>query len=423
SSAASDVYKRQPKTPARATAGRDAAARAAAKPRAAKQAERKTVHAKGDFRLPVPEPTAIPGARRAALPAFVEPALATLAKEAPQGSDWLHEIKFDGYRILCRIDGGQVRLFSRNRHDWTSRLPSVVRAAADLPARSAILDGEVVILRPDGTTSFQDLQNAIAEGGRGASILYYAFDLIHLDGYDLRAVPLVERKEALAGLVSRREGGQGTIRFSDHIQGRSEEFFRHACRYSLEGIVSKRADSPYRSGRSKDWLKIKCVQRQEFVIAGYTRPEGSREGFGALLLGVHDRQGRLHYAGRVGTGFTDATLSDLMRRMRPLVTASPAFVDPPRGAAARGSTWLRPSLVGEVEFTEWTRDGQLRHPSFKGLREDRDPKEVVREEIGLPVEVGGDEAEPEEPAQPGHKAKAPAAARARAGARLSLIHI
>ncbi|HSG40892.1 MAG TPA: DNA ligase D [Thermoanaerobaculia bacterium] len=317
---------------------------------------------------------AVRGARKAAMPSGIEPQLATLVEEVPTAGEWIHEIKYDGYRALCEIRDGEARLVTRNGKDWTDRFEPVAREAETLPVRQAILDGEVVVLEPDGTTSFQSLQNALSEN-RQRDLVYFAFDLLYLDGYDLRKATLLERKEALEALLA---GRGGAIRMGDHVEGDGEEFYRHACNFALEGIICKRADVPYHSGRNKDWLKVKCLKRQELVIVGFTDPEKSRVGFGALLLAVN--QGKdLVFAGKVGTGFNDKTLRELRARLGKMEIEKPAFKNAPRGAEARRSHWVRPELVGEVAFTEWTRDNILRHPTFQGLREDKNPEEIVRE--------------------------------------------
>jgi bifunctional non-homologous end joining protein LigD len=332
-----------------------------------------------------PEPpsaaaAAIAGGRKAAMPSTIEPQLATLVDAVPRGEEWIHEIKYDGYRALCEIRDGEARLITRHGKDWTDRFSPVAREAAKLPVRQAILDGEVVVLEPDGTTSFQTLQNALAEN-RQDDLVYFAFDLIYLDGYDLRGASLMDRKAALLELLA---GGGKAIRPGEHIDGDGEDFYRQACNFALEGIICKRADLPYHSGRNKDWLKVKCLKRQEFAIVGFTDPEKSRVGFGALLLAVNDESGNLIYAGKVGTGFNDRTLRELRARMDKLEVPKPAFKNPPRGAEARRSHWLKPKLVGEVAFTEWTREGILRHPTFQGLREDKSPEEIVRENPQTP---------------------------------------
>jgi bifunctional non-homologous end joining protein LigD len=325
------------------------------------------------------DPSQISGARKAAMPSGIEPQLATLVEVVPRGEEWIHEIKYDGYRALCEISDGEARLITRRGNDWTDHFTRVAREAAKLPVSEAVLDGEVVVLEPNGTTSFQALQNALS-GNRQEDLVYFAFDLLYLDGWDLRRAPLLARKEALAEILA---GRQGAVRLGDHVPGGGEDFFRQACTFGLEGIVSKRADLGYHSGRSKDWLKVKCLQRQEFVIVGFTNPEKSRVGLGALLLGVYESK-ELVYAGKVGTGFDDRTLLDLRKRLDKLEIDKPAFKNAPRGAEARRSHWVKPELVAEVAFTEWTEEGILRHPSFQGLREDKSPREVVRERPQAP---------------------------------------
>jgi bifunctional non-homologous end joining protein LigD len=314
------------------------------------------------------------GALRGGPPAFVEPQLATLVKAAPEGERWLHELKFDGYRILARLERGAVRLASRNGNDWTARLPTIRDAIAALPARAALLDGEAAVLMPDGTTRFQAMQHAAATGG----LRYFAFDLVHLDGVD----PLEERKAALAALLARADAG--VLVYSDHVVGRGPAFFRSACQRGLEGIISKRRDAPYASGRGEAWVKTKCVKRQELVIGGYTLARGAASSgdgaLGALLVGHHEG-GTLIYAGKVGTGFQRSATA-LYARLRRLARATSPFVGKVPGAGA--ARWVTPSLVCEVEFIEWTADGRLRHPSFKGLREDKRAKDVVRERAHTP---------------------------------------
>src|SRR5262249_29526756 len=241
---------------------------------------------------------------KTSLPDFVRPQLATLVQAAPQGDEWFHEIKLDGYRVLARVDRGRVRLLTRSGQDWTARFPAVAAAAAKLKAERALLDGEVAVLDAGGVSHFQSLQEALSLK-RTADLVYYAFDLLHLDGRDLRNLPLAERKAVLARLL---RGSGPTNRYSDHVEGRGDEFYDRACRQGLEGIVSKRKDAPYRSARGTAWLKVKCVSSQEFVIVGFTDPKGERTGFGALLLGVYAADGALTYAGRVGTGFDDRAL-------------------------------------------------------------------------------------------------------------------
>ena len=323
------------------------------------------------------------GARRARLPTEIGAQLATLVDAPPTGRGWLHEIKFDGYRMLCRIDRGRCQIWSRNGREWTRAFPSIAAAAIKLPVKSAWIDGEVVIPIEGGGTSFQALQNALSAGAEDA-LVYFAFDLLYLDGFDLRAVPLVERKRLLKPLVS----DAGPVRYSEHFDTDGAVMLVNACRLGLEGIVSKRSDAPYVATRARNWVKVKCGKRQEFVIGGFTQGQGSRSGFGALLVGVYDK-GELRYAGKVGTGFDNAALKDIGALLQELGTDESPFVNPPRGAEGRRATWVKPKLVGEVAFTEWTRDGTLRHPSFQGLRLDKKASEVVREKAAHVPSGGG----------------------------------
>ena len=321
------------------------------------------------------DPSALDGARRKPMPRQIEPQLATLVDATPDGPAWLHEIKLDGYRILCRIEGGAARLLSRNGHDWTKRFLAISEALTALPAESAILDGEAVVFDGQGRSSFQALQNALARGS-AARVDLVLFDVLFLDGYDVRPAPLLERKQLLRALVTRGPA-DSVIHFSDHVVGRGAEFFAAACARQVEGIVAKRADAPYRSGRSRAWLKVKCSKRQELVIAGFTEPGGSRAGFGALLLGAYGADDDLHYCGKVGTGFDGATLKAIRNALDRIERKTSAFVDPPR---MRGAHWVQPRLVAEISFTEWTADRRVRHPVFVGLREDKDARSVRIEE-------------------------------------------
>ncbi len=318
-------------------------------------------------------------------PAFIPPQLATLVDAPPAGDDWVHEVKFDGYRLECLKDNGRVRLLTRTGLDWTKKFPGIAEAAARLPARTAILDGEAVALLPDGRSSFQALQQSLHADPPGDTV-YFAFDLLRLEGEDLRDRPLAERKARLEKLLRRPKGRRhGAVRYSEHTTGNADKALARACRHGLEGLIAKRRDVPYQSGRSRSWLKIKCQSRQEFVVIGYTDPKGRRSGVGALLLGLHDDDGTLRYAGRVGTGMNETMLAALTDALEPLRRETPpAERGVPRSAA--GMHWVEPKLVVEVSFTEWTGDGLLRHPSFVGLREDKAPREVRREE---PMQVAG----------------------------------
>ncbi|HEV7734218.1 MAG TPA: non-homologous end-joining DNA ligase, partial [Candidatus Binatia bacterium] len=289
----------------------------------------------------------------------------------PAGDEWLHETKYDGYRILCRLQRGRAVLSSRNGKDWTDRFRIVADAAVALPARAVLLDGEVAAVGRDGVTSFGALQRG-ADGD--ARLVYFVFDLLHADGMDLTGVALEARKDALRTIIG---DAQGTLRYSDHVIGGGEACFRRACRAHLEGIISKRRDAPYVGGRGRTWLKTKCVQGQELVVGGFTDPEGTRVGLGALLLGVHDVDGRLRYAGKVGTGFGHAEAVALRARMDALTTNVNPFVERPPGATR--VHWVRPVTVVEVGFTEWTTDGRLRHPTFRGLREDKAASTITRD--------------------------------------------
>jgi bifunctional non-homologous end joining protein LigD len=321
------------------------------------------------------DPSAIPGAKKAELPSDPRPLLACPAAAAPDGAEWLHEIKYDGYRLLARVRDHQVQLLTRKGLDWTGKFRALAARLAELPIQAGLIDGEIVHLEPDGTTDFGHLQDAIANE-RTDALVFYAFDLVHLDGWDLSATALEARKAALAALVP--PAADGNLRYSDHQIGRGPDFLRQACTYGLEGIISKRRDSPYRAGRHDSWLKIKCANREEFVVIGFTDPAGGRLGLGALLLGYYDRHGRLHYAGRVGTGFSNAQLVDLRARLDPLVRTTRPVETLPPGAVVRGVHWTEPKLVAEIRYGSWTSDGVLRHAAFLGLREDKSANEVVR---------------------------------------------
>ncbi len=318
----------------------------------------------------------IPGAKKGRVPAEPKPQLATAADRAPDGAQWFHEIKYDGYRLLALIGNGKAQLLTRSGLDWTVKFPTLATRLAELPVSTALVDGEIVHLEPDGTTDFGHLQDAIANE-RTDPLVFYAFDLLYLDGYDLSGAALEDRKAVLAGLVS--PNAAGTLRYSDHQVDRGPEFFQHACGYALEGIVSKRRDRPYHPGRSNDWVKVKCSNRDEFAVIGFTDPAGSRQGLGALLLGYYDGQGVLHYAGRVGTGFDDAQLAALRARLGPLERAAAPVKALPKGASLKGVHWTEPALVVEVRYAAWTTDKVLRHAAFLGFREDKSGAEIVRD--------------------------------------------
>lgn len=318
------------------------------------------------------------------LPEDFKPELATLVEQAPAGESWLHEVKFDGYRLLCVIRKGKVSLMTRNNLDWTDRFQVIADAAAQLPIKEGILDGEVVVQNPDGTTDFQKLQNYL-QGRENNPLFYYVFDVPFLDGTDLTNTPLLERKRLLRKILP-KETKKSVIRYSDHIQGNGDEVFGRACRLNMEGIMSKRADSLYVQGRTKDWLKVKCTKSQEFVIGGYTDPQKSRQYFGSLLLGYYDKEGRLHYSGNVGTGFDDATLKSVFYELKKREQSQSPYagrID----RSTRDVHWVKPELIAQVNFTEITGGGSLRHPSFVGLRQDKKPHEVLLEKAQPPVEA------------------------------------
>ncbi|MEO8047791.1 MAG: DNA ligase D, partial [Nitrospirota bacterium] len=319
------------------------------------------------------------GARRTPQEDSMRPQLATLADEAPVGEEWVHELKYDGYRILCRVKNGSAKLVTRNDHDWTAKLQGIAAAAAALPVKTAWLDGEVVALMPDGVISFQGLQNAFDTGSE-TNLVYYVFDLLYLDGYDLRQVTLLDRKRSLAAVMP--SGASGLLRYSDHILGQGEVVFSEACHKGMEGIISKRSGAVYLAGRNRNWIKVKCSHRQEFVIGGFTDPSGSRMAFGALLLGVYGEQGQFQFVGRTGTGFSERSLKELHKRLVALEQTKSPFVNPPTGVDARGVHWVKPRLVAEVSFAEWTNEGLLRQASFQGLRKDKAAKSVIKEGTG-----------------------------------------
>jgi bifunctional non-homologous end joining protein LigD len=313
-------------------------------------------------------------ARKVKAPPFVEPQLATLETRAPAGDDWLHELKYDGYRIEPCKAGDEITLFSRSGLDWTVRFPAIAKAVLTLPCESALIDGEAAYVLPSGLTDFKSLQEHIDKPD--PAIRYFAFDLLSLDGKDLRKEPLSKRKEKLRKLMAAK-GVSDFLIYSDHVLGDGPAFFDKACSTQLEGIMSKRADAPYRSGRSKSWLKVKCTKSQEFVIGGFAESDVRGKPFSALLLGVYDGEA-LIFAGKVGTGFNARDLKALAARFKPLIRKTSPFESVP-GPERKGAVWLKPELVCAVNFTEWTRDGRLRHPSFQGLREDKPARAVIRE--------------------------------------------
>jgi bifunctional non-homologous end joining protein LigD len=309
------------------------------------------------------------------LPAFIAPCLATLADKAPESGNWVHEIKFDGYRLQARLAHGKVKLLTRKGLDWTPKFPVVAEAVAKLPAETALIDGEVVVEDEAGVSSFSLLQQALKDGDAGRMV-FYVFDLLHLDGDDLRPLPLQARKAALAKLIAR---APKTLRLSESIAEPGPVLLKQACKLRLEGIVSKRTDAAYHSGRGHDWIKTKCSDRQEFVVAGFAPSTNDAHSVGALVLGVYDR-GALRYAGRTGTGFTHDSARELYRKLKALKRDTPPFASMPQEErGVRAPVWVTPKLVAEVDFHGWTHGDRVRQASFQGLREDKSAKEVVHE--------------------------------------------
>ncbi len=340
------------------------------------------------------------GAVPARLPDTLQPELAVLVDAPPAvPQDWVFEIKFDGYRMLARAERGTVRLVTRNGNDWTHRLAGLVRALESMELPDGWYDGEIIMPAPDRPADFQALQNAF-DSGRTDQIVFYLFDLPYCAGYDLRDVPLLQRREVLQRIVQRKP--HPNVRFSDVFEAPPQEILASACKLGLEGVIAKRRDSAYVGRRSSDWIKLKCAHRQEFVIGGWTDPKGSRTGIGSLLLGVHEDDGTLRYAGNVGTGFNERSL----RELRAQLDALPAPKSPFQGGTGipRGAHWVRPELVCEVSFGEWTRDGKVRHSVFHGLRTDK-PASVIGQESAAPAPLA-----PAAPARPAKRARKPAGA-------------
>ncbi|MDP8979670.1 MAG: non-homologous end-joining DNA ligase [Acidobacteriota bacterium] len=318
---------------------------------------------------------------KALIERYPEVQLATLVDQPPEGDEWVHEIKYDGYRLLGFVSGREARLRTRNGKDWTGSLPSLASALEKLKVKDAVLDMEAVILNDEGKSSFQALQNALGDGGKPERIVAYVFDLLHLDGKDLIRLPLTARKQKLAALLKKSPAGSA-LRYSKHIAGQGQEMFAQACKTGLEGIISKQAGAFYVPGRQKSWLKVKCSQRQEFIILGYSAARSGERALGALYLGYR-KAGQLRYAGKVGTGFSMKSARELAARFQKLAVEKPVLTRVEAGGLTAGEwqsiRWVKPLLLCEVAFTEWTQDGRIRHPSFQGLREDKDAREVKKE--------------------------------------------
>jgi len=311
---------------------------------------------------------------------YFEVQLATLVDTPPEGAQWLHEIKFDGYRLLGYVSDGASRLLTRNGKDWTNHFPSLSAAMEKLPVKNAVLDMEAVVLDGNGKSSFQSLQAALGEAGNRGSIVAYVFDLLHIDGTDFTQKPLLERKERLQTLL---KSNKLPLRYSGHVLGQGAEMFAKACETGLEGILSKQAHAPYVAGRQRSWLKIKCSQRQEFIIVGFSDARKGERALGALYL-AYKKNGVLQYAGKVGTGFSMQSARELARRLAKIGVKTPVL---DRGETVglgagewRAVHWVKPELLCEIAFTEWTEDGHIRHPSFQGLREDKDASQVNKEQ-------------------------------------------
>jgi bifunctional non-homologous end joining protein LigD len=319
-------------------------------------------------------------ARKTRMPSVIHPMLATLVNEPFSNPEWIFETKWDGFRAVCFVENGRARFVSRNQLDMTHQYPELVDVGKQVEAREAILDGEIVALDRDGMPRFQLLQPRVGRKKKGdieallgkAKIVYFAFDLLYVDGHDLTSCPVVERKATLERILR----PASFIKFSEHIVGEGEAFFAQIEKFRLEGMMAKRAASQYVQRRSADWLKVKTVERSEVVVAGYTQPRGSRSHFGALVVGLF-RDKQLHYVAHIGGGFNQRTLEKIYKLMQPLKVKKSAFVEPPK--TNEPVQWLKPRLVAEVKFSEWTADGHLRHPVFIGLREDKRPGQCLFE--------------------------------------------
>lgn len=307
------------------------------------------------------------------MPARIEPCLALLMQKPPEGPHWAFEVKWDGYRLAVHRSGAEIRILTRGGHDWTDRFPAIAEAARGLPSESFILDGEAVVLDEIGRSDFGALQQAL--GGRGGKLharraMFYAFDLLYLDGRDITRMSLDERRQILEFLLAPSDP---SIRLSEEVASEGARFLAHACEMGLEGIIAKRRNAPYRPGRGGDWLKIKCVQSETFLIVGYEPSSAALGGMGRLLLGAHGNYG-LSYVGSVGSGFTERSATDLRSRLDRIRTATPSV----KLSKTKGIMWVKPQLAAEIAFRGWTHDEKLRHASYKGLRDKADKVAIFR---------------------------------------------
>ncbi len=332
-------------------------------------------------KVSLPDVSRLVGAKKGILPVFVEPSLAMLADKPPKGANWLHEIKYDGYRMQARLDGGKVKLLTRKGLDWTRRFPSIERELKNLPLSSGLLDGEIIVQDESGVSSFSGLQSDL-KSGRHDRMAFMVFDMLYCEGSNLTGVALVERKKALQAVLDNLPASS-QVRFSEHLEANGDELLQHACQLGLEGIISKQANSKYISTRGGHWIKSKCNMRQEFVVVGYVPSTASRGAIGSLVLGYYEN-GKLVHAGRVGTGFSNELAIELKKTLQQLETSQPKFKTVVTSLNSRGVKWVKPQLVAEVEYRGWSSDNLLRQASFKGLREDKTAQEIVREEIRGP---------------------------------------